>query len=151
MSEAKPIRIFVAHAFTEHPDYLRVFEYLESRPNFFYQNCSHPASRPAGEDSEQLKEELRRQIQLAEIMVLPVTLFAVNPVLITFEVDAAKGLGKPVLAVKSFGETVAIKKSLLDKADDIVDWNNHAICEAIKRLARNDNSGEWEVIEFKLD
>ena len=104
MSEAKPIRIFVAHVFTEHPDYLRVFEYLESRPNFFYQNCSHPASRPAGEDSEQLKEELRRQIQLAEIMVLPVTLFAVNPVLSTFEVDAAKvqGVFKQPVRVNRF-------------------------------------------------
>ncbi len=151
MSESNPIRIFVVHAFTEHPDYLKVFEYLESRPNFFYRNCSNPGAKPASNDSDQVKEELRRQIQLAEIVVLPVTLFALNPVLITFQVDAAKGLKKPVLAIKSFGETVAIKKSLLDKADDIVDWNNRAITEAIKRLARQDSSGEWEVIEFKLD
>jgi hypothetical protein len=88
---------------------------------------------------------------LAEIVILPVTIFATNPVLVTFQVDAAKGLKKPVLAVKSFGETVAIKKALLDKADDIVDWNNRAITEAIKRLARQDSSGQWEVIEFKLD
>jgi hypothetical protein len=150
MSESNPIKIFVVHAFSEHPDYLRVFEYLESRPNFYYHNCSIPASRPAG-SSEALQEELRRQIKLAEIVVLPVTLFGINPVLVTFQVDVAKGLGKPVLAIKSFGETVAIKKSLLDKADDVVDWNDRTIAEAIKRLARNDRSGQWEVIEFKLD
>lgn len=151
MSESNPIRVYVVHVFTEHPDYLKVFEYLESRPNFYYHNCSKPGARPASDDSEAVKEELRRQIQLAEIVVLPVTMFASNPVLVTFQVDAAKGLNKPVLAVKSFGETVAIKKALLDKADDIVDWNNRAITEAIKRLARHDSSGEWEVIEFKLD
>lgn len=151
MSESNPIKIFVVHAFSEHPDYLRVFEYLESRPNFYYHNCSNPAPRPGGGGSESLQEELRRQIQLAEIVILPVTLFGTNPVLVTFEVDAAKGLGKPVLAIKSFGETVAIKKSLLDKADDVVDWNARTISEAIKRLARNDRSGQWEVIEFKLD
>lgn len=151
MSESNPIKIFVVHAFSEHPDYLRVFEYLESRPNFYYHNCSNPAARPGGGGSESLQEELRRQIQLAEIVILPVTLFGTNPVLVTFEVDAAKGLGKPVLAIKSFGETVAVKKSLLDKADDVVDWNARTISEAIKRLARNDNSGQWEVIEFKLD
>ena len=151
MSEANPIRVFVAHVFAEDPEYLRVFEYLESRPNFYYHNCSNPGARPAGNDSEAAKEELRRQIDLAETVILPVTLFSTNPVLVTFQVDAAKGLKKPVLAIKSFGETVAIKKSLLDKADDIVDWNDRTIVEAIKRLARNDSSGQWEVIEFKLD
>ncbi|GMW05859.1 MAG: hypothetical protein QY320_09115 [Gammaproteobacteria bacterium] len=151
MTESNPIRVFVTHLFTEHPDYLKVFEYLESRPNFFYRNCSRPDAKPASNDSEPVKEELRRQIQLAEIVILPVTLFILNPVLITFQVDAAKGLKKPVLAIKSFGETVAIRKSVLDNADDTVDWNNRAITEAIKRLARHDNSGEWETIEFKLD
>lgn len=151
MSESNPIRIFVTHVFKEHPDYMKVFEYLESRPNFFYKNCSNPGADPGSNDSEKVKEELRRQIQLAEIVILPVTIFATNPVLVTFQVDAAKALKKPVLAVKAFGETVAIRKSLLDKADDIVDWNNRAITEAIKRLARHDSSGEWETIEFKLD
>ena len=151
MSESNPIRVFVVHTFAEHPEYMRVFEYLESRPNFFYRNCSQPAARVAAGDGETLREELRRQIQLAEIVIFPVTLFALNPVLVTFEIDAAKGLQKPVLAIKSFGETIAIKKSLLDKAEDIVDWNNRSITEAIKRLARNDASGQWEVIEFKLD
>jgi hypothetical protein len=151
MSESNPIRVFVVHVFNEYPEYVRVFEYLESRPNFYYHNCSRPNARPASNDSAALQEELRRQIQAAEIVVLPVTIFATNPVLVTFQVDAAKALKKPVLAIKAFGETVAIKKSLLDKADDIVDWNNRTITEGIKRLARNDNSGQWEVIEFKLD
>jgi hypothetical protein len=151
MSESNPFKVFVVHTFAEHPDYLKVFEYLESRPNFYYKNCSMPGAKPASRDSEAAKEELRRQIQRAEIVILPVTLFATDPVLVTFQVDAAKGLRKPVLAVKSFGETLAIKKSLLDKADDIVDWDDRTICEGIKRLARGDNSGQWEVIEFKLD
>jgi hypothetical protein len=151
MSESNPIRLFVVHTFSEHPDYLRVFEYLESRPNFYYQNCSNPNSKPASNDGEAIKEELRKQIQLAEIVILPVTLFATNPVLVTFQIDAAKGLKKPVLAIKSFGETLAIRKGLLDKADDIVDWNNRTIAEGVKRLARHDSSGQWEVIEFKLD
>lgn len=150
MSESNPIKIFVVHLFGEHPDYLRVFEYLESRPNFYYQNCSNPAARPAG-GGEAMQEELRRQITPAEIVILPVTMFAANPVLVTFQVDCAKNLKKPVLAVKAFGDTVVIKKSLLDKADDIVDWNDRTISEAVKRLARNDRSGQWEVIEFKLD
>ncbi len=151
MSESDPIRLYVVHTFTEHADYLRVFEYLESRPNFYYTNCSNPNAKPNSSDSEVVKDELRKQIERAEIVILPVTLFATDPVLVTFQVDAAKGLKKPVLAIKSFGDTVVIKKSLLDKADDTVDWNNRTIAEGIRRLARNDKSGQWEVIEFKLD
>jgi hypothetical protein len=141
----------VAHVFAEYADYLRVFEYLESRPNFFYVNCSDPNVKPSGPDSEALKEELRRQIALAEIVILPVALFARNPVLVTFQMDCAKGLKKPVLAIKSFGDTIAIQKSVLDKADDIVDWNDRAITDAIRRLARHEQTGQWDVIEFKLD
>jgi hypothetical protein len=151
MSESNPIRVFVAHVFAEYTDYLRVFEYLESRPNFFYLNCSNTGAKPAGPDSEAVKEALRRQIQLAEIVILPVALFARNPVLVTFQMDCAKGLKKPVLAIKSFGDTIAIQKSVLEKADEIVDWNDRAITDAIRRLARHEQTGQWDVIEFKLD
>lgn len=151
MSESNPIRVFVIHAFTEHVEYVRVFEYFESRPNFYYHNCSKPNAKPTSGDREEVNEELRRQIQPAEIVILPVSIFATDPVLVTFQIDAAKGMKKPVLAVKAFGDTVAIKKSVLDKADDIVDWNDRAITEAVKRLARHDSSGQWEVIDFKLD
>lgn len=151
MSESNPFRVFVTHALAEHADYLRVFEYLESRPNFFYLNCSNPAARPASADPEAIKEELRNQIAAAEIVILPVGIFASNPVLVTFQLNCAKGLKKPVIAIKSFGDTIAIQKSVLDKADEIVDWNDRAITEAIRRLARGEQTGQWEVIEFKLD
>ena len=51
MSEKNPIRIYVTHAFASHPDYHRVFEYLEALPNFFYRNCSVPDHPPASEIS----------------------------------------------------------------------------------------------------
>lgn len=91
MSESNPIRVFVVHTFSEHPDYVRVFEYLESRPNFYYHNCSNPAASPASGDSEAIKSELRRQIELAEIVILPVTLFTTNPVLVTFQGRRGEG------------------------------------------------------------
>ncbi len=150
MSEKNPYRLYVIHLFGDHADYLRVFEYLESRPNFFYRNCTDPAAKIQGGDDE-LKAEIRRQMSTAEAVLFPVNLFAINPVLVSFQVDAAKSMQKPLIAIKSFGETVAIKKAVLDKADEIVDWNDRAITEAIKMRARNDQSGQWETIEFKLD
>ncbi len=149
MSEKKPFRVYVIHLFDENPEYLRVFEYLESRDNFFYRNCSEPSVQLKADND--LKGEIRRQISTAEVVLFPVNLHAVNPVLVDFQLDAAKAIQKPIIAIKSFGETVMIKKAVLDKADDIVDWNDRAITEAIKTKARNDQSGQWETIEFKLD
>ena len=151
MSEDNPFRVFVAHTFTEHTDYLRVFEYLESRDNFFYVNVSNPSAKPVGPDSEALKEELRKQINLAEILILPIAIFAKDPVLITFQMDAAKGMGKPVLGIKAFGDTIEMPKSVIKTADDIVEWNDRTIVDAIRRLARNENTLTYETIEFKLD
>ena len=151
MSEGNPFRIFVAHVFSEHVDYLRVFEYLESRPNFFYVNVSKPGAAQPGGDYEALQAELERQVGPAEIVVVPISIFHKNPVLITFQINTAKRLGKPVLGIKSFGDTLEMPRSVLEKSDDIVDWNERAIVDAIRRLARHENTAQWEVIEFNPD
>ena len=65
MSQANPIRLFVTHSWETSDDYLRVFEYLESAPNFFYRNYSTPDKRPGG-DKEALREDLRRLHRLQE-------------------------------------------------------------------------------------
>ncbi|MCW5570137.1 MAG: hypothetical protein KIT78_03485, partial [Steroidobacteraceae bacterium] len=75
MSQADPIRVFVSHAWEADDDYLRVFEYLESARNFFYRNTSTPDRVPGG-DKEVLREDLRRQIKEAEVVILLPTLFA---------------------------------------------------------------------------
>jgi hypothetical protein len=150
MSSNNPIRVFVAHAFDRHADYLRVFEYLESRDNFFYLNTSNP-DRPPGADLEALKEELRNQIKAAEIMILPVSVYDAHRDLLTFEMDAAGAFKKPILAVKSFGETVVLQRSVMERADDIVEWNERSLVDAIRRLARHEDTARWETIEFKLD
>jgi hypothetical protein len=137
--------------FSEHPDYLRVFEYLESRPNFYYLNVSKPGEPPSRTDYEALQEALQSQIATAEIVVVPATVFHKNPVLVTFQITAARTASKPVLGIKSFGDTMEMPRTLLDRADDIVDWNARAICDGIRRLARHENTAQWETIEFKLD
>jgi hypothetical protein len=151
MSEDKPFRVFVVHDFSVRQDYLRVFEYLESRANFFYVNVSNPEAKLPDAKPETAKEELRRQIALAEIVILPVESFAKNPVLMRYQIDLARSAKKPVLGIKSFGETVVMPKTVLELANDIVDWNDRAIVDGIRRLARGENTAHWETIEFKLD
>jgi len=151
MSEKDPIRVFVCHLFQDDQDYLRVFEYMESRDKFFYLNTANPDAMPPAGGQEAIKQVLIEQIQAAEIMVMPVATFDRNPDLVRFQMDAAQAKKMPILAVRSFGGTVAIQKEVLDRADDLVEWNDRVITDGIRRLARNEDTAQWEVIEFDPD
>lgn len=151
MSEKDPIRVFVSHLFEADADYLRVFEYMESRDRFFYLNTANPDDLPTEPGSDPMKATLLAQIQRAEIIVLPVATFERNTDLVRYQMDAAQANKIPILAVRSFGGTVAIPKEVLDRADDLVEWNDRVITDAVRRLARNEDTAQWEVIEFDLD
>jgi len=151
VSEKNPFRVFVAHLFQDDEDYQRVFEYLESRDNFFYLNYSDPENMPAGGGTHAVKEELRNQIKEAEVVILPLAMFDTNPSLIGFQMDYAQASKKPLLGIQAFGGTVAINKDVLDRCDDVIEWNERTIISGIKRLARNEDTAQWETIEFNLD
>ena len=42
ITQQNPIRLFVCHVWVADDDYHRIFEYVESSPNFFYRNTSTP-------------------------------------------------------------------------------------------------------------
>ncbi len=150
ISQQNPVKVFVAHGFQQDDDYLRVFEYLESSHNFFYLNCSSPDYRGSMEDSA-LKDELRRQIMLAEVVVVPSALFNKYRELINFEVNCAKGLEKAVVVLEAFGVKEKMPVQLEALGDEIVEWNERTLVDAIRRQARHEETTRWETVEFKLD
>ncbi len=150
MSQANPIRIFVTHAWEEHDDYLRVFEYLESARNFFYRNYSTPEQRPSG-DKEALREDLRRQISPAEAVIALSSLFDTHRELLTFELLYAQASHKPVILMKPFGARKDVPKAIIDLANEVVEWDERALVDAIRRQARHEETTRWDTIEFKLD
>lgn len=151
MSEKNPFRIFVSHAFAEDEDYNRVFEYFESRDRFFYVNCSNPDNVPASGGMETLKDELLKQIKTAEIMVLPVGMYRKHTTLINYQMEAAKANQLPILAIKEFGGQMPDPPEIAKAVDQIVEWNDRAIAEAILYHARQEETVQWDVVEFDLD
>jgi hypothetical protein len=150
VSQADPIRIFITHAWESSDDYLRVFEYLESARGFFYKNFSAPEQRPQG-DKEALRENLRKQIAPVEAVIGLASLYETQRELVTFQLMFAQASRKPVLLLKQFGVRKDVPKELSDLANDMVDWDERALVDAIKRLARHEDTNRWETIEFKLD
>ena len=150
MSQANPIRLFVTHAWEPGDDYLRVFEYLESSRNFFYRNTSKPELRPDG-DKEAQKEGLRKQIAPVEVVVALSSLYGVSQDMLTFQLLYAQASQKPVVLMKPFGSQAPVPKVLADLADEVVDWDERALVDAIKRQARHEDTTRWDTIEFKMD
>ena len=150
MSQANPLRLFVTHAWETSDDYLRVFEYLESARNFFYRNYSTPEQRPSG-DREAQREELRRQIAPVEAVIALSSLFDTHQDILTFELLFAQASHKPVILMKPFGARKEVPKAILDLAKEVVDWDERALVDAIRRQARHEETTRWDTIEFKLD
>jgi predicted aldo/keto reductase-like oxidoreductase len=150
MSQANPVRLFVTHTWENSDDYLRVFEYLESSRNFFYRNFSTPDHPPAG-DREVLRESLRQQIAPVEVVVGLTSLFEKNQDLLTFQLLYAQASHKPVVVMKPFGTQQTIPKAIADLANEIVDWDERALVDALRRQARHEDTARFDMIEFKLD
>lgn len=150
MSQSNPVRIFVTHAWENSDDYLRVFEYLESQRNFFYRNYSTPDRRPQG-DKEALRENLRQQITPAEAIIALSSLYQAHQDLLLFQLLYAQASHKPVILMKPFGAAQELPKALLDLADEVVEWDERALVDAIRRQARHEETTRWDTIEFKLD
>jgi hypothetical protein len=150
ITQQNPIRLFVCHVWVEDEDYHRIFEYVESSPNFFYRNTSTPDSRPSG-DKEALRESLRKQIAEAEVMIVPAALYRRNVDWVDFQMHCAKAYDKPIIVLEPFGGTDTIAPALQELADDVVPWDQRQLIDAIKREARHEETTRFDVIEFKLD
>jgi hypothetical protein len=150
MSQNNPIRLFVTHAWEPSEDYLRIFEYLESARNFFYKNLSAPDKAPAG-GKEADREEFRRQMAQAEVVIALPGLYAKQSELLLFELTFAKASDKPVILMRPFGANAVLPKEITSLTDQVVEWDGRALVDAIKSQARHEESNRWDTIEFKLD
>ena len=150
MSQENPLRLFVTHAWEMSDDYLRVFEYLESARNFFYRNFSMPEQRPSG-DKEALRDELRRQIKPVEAIIALSSLEDKHQELLMFQLHYAQASHKGVVLMKPFGARREVPRTILDLAHEVVEWDERALVDAIRRAARHEDTARWDTIEFKLD
>ena len=150
MSEDDPIRIYVTHTFSDHPDHARVFEYLESATNFFYKNCSDPSQLPASGDADAVREELRKQIQSAEIMLVPGGMYDEHYDSLKFQMTTAKTGGVPMVALELFGGVGKVHRDVTDRVLATVSWNEREIVDAIKKYGRGEDTTRFETIEFEM-
>jgi hypothetical protein len=98
-----------------------------------------------------LKQELRKQINLAEVAIFPAGMYQEFREWIEFEVNCAKGFDKPIVIMEFFGVKAKLPVQLDALADERVQWNERDMVDAIRRQARHEDTTRWDVIDFKLD
>jgi len=59
--------------------------------------------------------------------------------------------GDRVVTLGLFGSHAELPKAITDLSDEIVDWDERALVDAIRRQARHEDTTRWDTIEFKLD
>lgn len=151
MSQRNPIRVFVTHAWQESDDYSRVFEYLESARNFYYVNLATPDHPPVKTGNEDLREDLRRQIGPAEIVIALLSMADAQRDLFSFQLNYAKASDKPVVLMQGFGRELPIPKEIAALVDETTGWDERSLADAIRRQARHEDTARWDTIEFKID
>jgi hypothetical protein len=149
-TENDPIRVFVTTGITEPDDYSRLLEYLESARGFRYKNLG-TSPLDASLDAQALRDSLRTAIGRAEMVVALAELDEKERDLCTFQLAFAQSAGKPVLLLPHFGSAKSPGKALLQLINETGEWNQRAITDAIKRLARGEDTNRWETIDFTLD
>ncbi len=151
MTEINPIRLFVTHLYAPDESYFRVFEYLESQPNFYYTNLATPEKLPRSKEKEAIREDLRRQMSEAEVVILLSSLYVRDPVTIEYQSLYAQSCDMPLIVMEPFGTTEPVPPKLREMADEVVSWNGREMADAIRRQARQEDTTRWDVIEFKPD
>ncbi len=147
MSENNPIRVFVTHSFGESENYLRIFEFLESVDRFYYVNVSNTEVSPGGGIAE-VKDELIRQIKLAEAMFVLPDLYEKQPDLVNFMMDAADANKVNMIVIRPFGQVAETPPDLIARCNEHIEWNAREMVDAIKRQGRNEDTARWETIDF---
>ncbi len=148
MSENNPIRVFATHTFEESDDYLRVFEFLESVDRFYYINVSKPENVPMSGGLQAIKDELIEQIKQCEALFVLPGLYEEKTDLVRFMMDVAAANKKNMIAIRPFGGVAETPQEIVDRTQELIDWNDREMADALRRQARGEDTARWEVLDF---
>jgi len=149
MTESDPIRIMASHGWQADEDYLRLFEYLESTTNFYYQNVLPPQASPEGETIAQRRTRVLDAMKQAELLIVISGQYEEFRDWLDFEIGAAQAHSRPIVLVEPFGPNEA-PDALKSSAAQTVGWNSRSLEDAIRMQARQDKTKRFDVIDFDL-
>lgn len=133
MPSLKTYHVFISHAWSYSDSYYRFVDLLNAASNFKWKNYSVPEHSPIADD-EDLKRELKNQINPVHIVVILSGMYTNHSKWINFEMDYADEKGKPMIGVIPWGAK-RTPKEIQDRVKEMVRWNTDSFVSAIRRNA----------------
>lgn len=141
MPSLKTYDLFISHAWKYGDEYDRLINLLDNAPNFYYRNYSTPSDKPLANldsspvnTSQEIKDAIHRKINPVNCVVIISGMYYNHREWMQFEIDYAKEKGKPIVAVKPYGNEIVPVK-IENVADIVVNWNTNSIVSAIRKYS----------------
>ena len=130
--------LFISHSWHYSDYYDTLVSMLRNASYFTFNNFSVSSDHPLTiYNNRYYKSELRNKIEMrmrpCSVVLILAGMYASNSDYIQMEIDVAKALGKPIIAIEPWGAartSVAVKSA----ATRIVSWNTASIVNAIKEV-----------------
>ena len=132
--------VFISHSWDYTDAYVKLISLLNDAKYFDYKDYSAPKSDPLEiRNSYYYKSELRNkiivQMRPCSVVLVLAGVYSSYSDSIELEIEIAKSLGKPIIAVEPWGSerTSAVVKNA---ATRIVGWNTSSIIDARREVSR---------------
>lgn len=127
--------LFISHSWSYSKAYEGLTKLLDNAPYFSYKNYSVPKDDPLRIYSKYYKAELRNKIEnqmrSCSVVLVLTGVYASYSDSIDMEIEIAKSLRKPIIAIECWGSERTSRK-VKENADRIVGWNTNSIVNAIR-------------------
>ena len=130
---SKIYHLFISHSWSYSPHYNTLLDWID-RSDIAFKNYSVPYTDPiTGKTKAQLQEAITEQIRHSSIVIIAAGMYVSYSALIDYEIRTAAAMGKPILAVKPWGNE-RLPQIVQDSATLIVGWNSDSVVKGIKIL-----------------
>ena len=103
----KTYNLFISHSWNYGSQYSNLTSLLQKRPFFSFKNYSVPESNPivGARTDKQLEAAIESKVRVSSVVVIMAGVYSTYSKWINKEIEIAKRLGKPILAVKPSGKS----------------------------------------------
>jgi hypothetical protein len=123
-------RIFISHSW-KYDDYDNLVKLLDGRTYFDFHESSVPESEALTGTNTAVWTAIENKIRWCQVVLLTAAVHASYSGSIKREIDFAKSLSKPIIAVVPLGAERT--SSLIGHATEVVSWRADSIVAAIRR------------------
>lgn len=129
MRMGRHLAIFISHSYDDADLYHELISQLRARKRFKFRDTSVPDISQI--ETANPKRAIRARIKRSDVMLVFTGRVATNSEFIQFELDTARRLGKPIIAVKPIGEQ-HISRVVRNAALIVIDWDIEEIVRQIR-------------------